>query len=948
MGRQRLPAQIGVALTAFALAATALTGPASAQTPAGPGAVHADASVGEPPAATGAATQAAGRPRNDVIEDVPVDADDASLRYGLLPYHEFPDVLRHVQTSPRVSVEVLGQSVQGRDLHLVVVTDLEDSEWDAWQRLSDLRTDDPVAAIEAFEDGAYDNWRVPVFINNTIHGNEWEGTDYFLEYVEHLAFSDDPEVLETLENYLVVGIVSQNPDGRVLGTRANANGYDLNRDYVAQTQPETVIARDQIIRYNPVSLLDTHGYVTNTLILPSTGPHGQNYEIDLYLKHSLAAAESMENAILALDEPRAIHASGRIRIPYRDNADGWGPYPPIYTPMYAMQHGGHGHTVEVPLNPRGNLTEEERLERVRVNLAVGRAAIEGNQRYLLDNRDQVLGDQLEFYRRGVAGEPGRAITDPYLIEKAACGSFVNPFDGDVIVEHCNSDVYVNEYPRAWVIPFGEGQRSDSAAIVTAQYLLDNDVQVLRTTHEVNIGGLTYGPGTFVVDQHQAKRNVAQNALETGRNLSDDWRTTYADDAFSPGALYGATRTQVWDGDLPYEELVPITDATTPGRAPDGAATFGLAIDSASGVRAVNTLLDRGIELARRDDGTFVIPGSAADHVRALADTLSLSFTDLSESIHDATPFDTLTVGFRGSATQRDSLLHLGFQLVPVTHHALNDGSVTFDELDALFIGSSGFAPENLNAPAAAAFDAWLAADHPIVVHGQHGAAFSASAGLLPLEVANAGRGDGIVSVVNDDHSKITGNAPEITFVNAPWWVTNVDAIEGLVVDQRVAEDEPFLAGHWRRYRESAGKILVVSGTARGSQVTYFGSEPTFRTHTQGLFPQIAEALWSRSTASRTEPLKLDAAASPRCVAGNVFVALTTHNTGDLPAAIEVDGAFGSRTWTSVAPGRFAAHAFNTRASRVDAGSLIVRGTARSAGGQITSEEIVPFAGLVCE
>jgi hypothetical protein len=325
-----------------------------------------------------------GKPRNDVIEDVPVDAGDASIPLNLIPYHDIPPKLRELQESDRISVEVIGQSVQGRDLHLVVATSpMSDADWDEWQRLSDLRTGDPQAAIALLEAGGYDGWKSPLMINNNIHGNEWEGTDASLQVLEDLAFSDDPDTVQLLDEHLLVFIVTMNPDGRVNATRANANGFDMNRDHITQSQPEVRIFRDNLIRYEPLTFLDQHGYVNLTLIEPTTGPHGENYEYDLYIRHALRNALAMEQAVLATGEPNrntgatsALTNFERIRIPWRDNTTGWDDWPPIFTPMYAMYHGVVGHTVEFPHNPRsGSLSVAARHERTRVNTAIARATI---------------------------------------------------------------------------------------------------------------------------------------------------------------------------------------------------------------------------------------------------------------------------------------------------------------------------------------------------------------------------------------------------------------------------------------------------------------------------------------------------------------------------------------------------------------------------------------------
>ena len=60
--------------------------------------------------------------------------------------------------------------------------------------------------------------------------------------IERLAttpYGTDPEVDAILDGAVVIFNVIQNPDGRVVGQRANGNGFDLNRDFLTQSQSET-------------------------------------------------------------------------------------------------------------------------------------------------------------------------------------------------------------------------------------------------------------------------------------------------------------------------------------------------------------------------------------------------------------------------------------------------------------------------------------------------------------------------------------------------------------------------------------------------------------------------------------------------------------------------------------------------------------------------------------
>ena len=69
-----------------------------------------------------------------------------------------------------------------------------------------------------------------MFVNGNIHGNEKEGTDAILRVIEQWATSTDPAVEQLLQRNRIIFNVTSNPDGRVANTRANAAGYDLNRD----------------------------------------------------------------------------------------------------------------------------------------------------------------------------------------------------------------------------------------------------------------------------------------------------------------------------------------------------------------------------------------------------------------------------------------------------------------------------------------------------------------------------------------------------------------------------------------------------------------------------------------------------------------------------------------------------------------------------------------------
>ncbi len=144
-------------------------------------------------------------------------ATDASIARGVRPYDEIAPFLNTLMdASDRVSAQVVGTSAQGRDIYLVTVTAPESAAETAQQGVyRDLIKADPIAAAADAE--LQTEYKVPMWFNGNIHGNEWEGTDATLNYIEDLATSTDADTVEMLDDHRIYFTVTNNPDGRALG-----------------------------------------------------------------------------------------------------------------------------------------------------------------------------------------------------------------------------------------------------------------------------------------------------------------------------------------------------------------------------------------------------------------------------------------------------------------------------------------------------------------------------------------------------------------------------------------------------------------------------------------------------------------------------------------------------------------------------------------------------------
>jgi hypothetical protein len=781
-----------------------------------------------------------GYPRRTTLPVPPENPDDRSIKLGLVPYHELAPRLNALQRqSDRVSVEIVGETHQGRDLYLVTVTAPESREQARDQERMRARIEaDPARA--ARDRRSLRRYKAPVFVNNNIHGDEWEGTDASLRIIEELASSTDPAVRELLRTTRLHFNLTANPDGRVAGARANAAGFDLNRDFVTASQPEVRAMRQIMIDTQPLVVLDMHGYVNGTLIEPATPPHGQNYEYDLYIKHTYANAIGMEAAVDALGYTPGDDGVAAPQIPFRDFDEGWDDWPPIFTPMYAPYQGTvAASTIEIPLRVnRGDYDSQpvaELRRRSAINTDVAAAAIEAAFAYTVAHRSELVADQIEVFRRGAAGEPQ-----------------VVPPEGWV-PGYGPEDVWTTEFPRAYVIPAGAGQRSAAAAARLVDHLVANDVRVRRAARSFRLAGTGYPAGSYLVDMRQPKRGMANVLLEAGRDITPDVDQMYDISGWSHGLLWGATVDVVAAGDPRRVASRPVLTADPTGEVP-GRGTLALRLDDGKDIAALNELLARGVEVGWTGDGGVVVPASARPVAAELADRYGVRFGRAAGS--GTLALRPVTVAAAAAADELFTLRELGFGVVPVSAATLNAG-FDWTGVDALYV-ASGLVYGDLTGEARAALDEFLARGG-VVTRGATGAAFNQAAGLLAA-TAVAGRDDanGVVRVDTGTGSALaTGDH---AFVYSPLWFTELGP--EVVVEQAYAADGPLVAGHWRARPDgtggqdaAAGQASVVSGVSRlGGGVVLFGTEPLFRNHPKGMFAQVARALhWSTVAAGVPQP-----------------------------------------------------------------------------------------------
>jgi hypothetical protein len=171
--------------------------------------------------------------------------------------------------SDRVVLGVAATSVLGVALDYAIVGSQDnvtaaglDAIQDAIGTLRDPQTSEAQAQQLAEDTPAI------LWVDGSPHGGEESGGDASLKVLYDLAARTDCAAEQILDQAIVIVVPIYNPDGRDLDQRRNVNGFDMNRDWFARTQPEIDGVIELMRQYPPQLAIDAHEMGTYTYFMP--------------------------------------------------------------------------------------------------------------------------------------------------------------------------------------------------------------------------------------------------------------------------------------------------------------------------------------------------------------------------------------------------------------------------------------------------------------------------------------------------------------------------------------------------------------------------------------------------------------------------------------------------------------------------------------------------------
>ncbi len=509
------------------------------------------------------------------------------------------DVARYFEriaaASPRVRLDTLGETIEGREVIMAVVTSAANHA-----RLDQIRADvqrlaQPQEASTADLEAAIARTPAVAWMGYTVHGNEASGTEAALGLLYQLAAGTDAETQGVLDSVVVLIDPIQNPDGHERhvqynrrmrgslpisplggtmlhggdwpGPRTSHYYFDLNRDWFIHSHPETRARVGAFLDWWPHVAVDLHEMGSNStyFFAPPMEPVNKNVDPSIIRWWDTYAAANAA----AFDE-RGWPFFRR---------EGYDEFYPGYGVSWPILNGSVGMTYEQASSGGGAIRREDGTVLTLHDAAAHHyTAAWATLTTTADRRASRVRDYVQLRRDAItAGQRGGA--------------------------------------RAVVLARDTDGRADSLAA----RLVANGITVRRLTSEATLSSATAYPhvsgaarapaGSYVVDYAQPQGRMARALLEPDAQLDSSF---IADELTRRGTGQSSRFYDVTAWSLPYafrvaawttsgvpagtEAWTPAATAATRAAPARASHAYAVAPGSEASLRFIAGALDAGMRL----------------------------------------------------------------------------------------------------------------------------------------------------------------------------------------------------------------------------------------------------------------------------------------------------------------------------------------------------------------
>jgi len=471
------------------------------------------------------------------IVGVPGELSDTKQIYGYLR--------ALAEASPRVRVETIGTTEEGRDIIVAIVAD--EPGLDQIDRLREATAllADPRRCDEACLEDTLSYARPIYYLNGAIHATETGSPEMLMELTYRLAVSERPEIAEIREKLVVLINPVLEPDGRdrmadwfyrYLKGKTDYDRlpessppywghyvfHDNNRDTHQRMLALTQAVEDLFLRWHPQVMHDLHESIPLLQVWTGTGPY--NLQMDPILVGEIQQ--------MAFQEVRALSSLGMPGVWTWAFGEGWAH---VYLDSIATNHNAIGRGYET-----FGITSSEIMD-VRLDL----------------RWEQYVGKPVttrEWYRPWPPPRTFRwSLRNNINYQQTGVLSilqFTSQHAEDVLRDFWRKgqraiDLGSSEPPYAVAIPEKQTDRDRLAALVNL--LRAHGIEVSRSIEAFEAGDKALPAGTFVVRMDQPYRGYAVDLLLPQKYPIDEAEhRPYDDVTFSLSSSFGVDVVAVKD------------------------------------------------------------------------------------------------------------------------------------------------------------------------------------------------------------------------------------------------------------------------------------------------------------------------------------------------------------------------------------------------------------------